>query len=158
MMGQLASALAHELNQPLGAILRNAEAAELFLQHEPPDLDELRAILADIRKDDQRAGDVIERLRGLLKRRSIEPRALAVAEALGNVAALTRADAAARHVNLEIEAAPGLPAVMSDRVHSAGAAQPAQRDGCRRGCTRRTTAGVRAGASRRQAHRPSGSQ
>ncbi len=117
MMGQLASALAHELSQPLGAILRNAEAAELFLQHEPPDLDELRAILADIREDDQRAGDVIERLRGLLKRRSVEPRALAVDEALGNVAALARADAAARHVNLDIEAAPGLPAVMGDRVH-----------------------------------------
>ena len=55
-MGQLASSLAHELNQPLGAILRNAEAAELFLQDPSPDLDEVRAILADIRKDDQRAG------------------------------------------------------------------------------------------------------
>ncbi len=60
-MGQLASSLAHELNQPLGAILRNAEAAELFLQDPSPDLDELRAILADIRKDDQRAGEVIDR-------------------------------------------------------------------------------------------------
>ena len=55
MMGQLASALAHELNQPLGAILRNAEAAELFMQTEKPDLEEIRAILADIRTDDQRA-------------------------------------------------------------------------------------------------------
>jgi PAS domain S-box-containing protein len=49
MMGQLASALAHEINQPLGAILRNAEAAELFIENESPDLDEIRAILADIR-------------------------------------------------------------------------------------------------------------
>lgn len=117
MMGQLASALAHELNQPLGAILRNAEAAELFLQHEPPDLDELRAILADIRKDDQRAGDVIERLRALLKRRSIEQRTLALVDLLGEVAALTHPDAAARHIKVEIEAAPGLPAVTGDRVH-----------------------------------------
>lgn len=117
MMGQLASALAHELNQPLGAILRNAEAAELFLQHESPDLDELRAILADIRKDDQRASAVIERLRMLLKRRSIEVRALAVGEVLGDVAALMRADAAARRVRLEIEAAPTLPKVLGDRVH-----------------------------------------
>ena len=54
MMGQLATALAHELNQPLGAILRNAEAAELFMQHENPNLDEVRAIISDIRKDDQR--------------------------------------------------------------------------------------------------------
>ena len=52
-MGQLASALAHELNQPLGAILRNAEAAEIFLQKEKPDLEEIRDILADIRKDDR---------------------------------------------------------------------------------------------------------
>src|SRR5206468_11783044 len=50
-MGQLASALAHELNQPLGAILRNAEAAEIFLLKPTPDLSEVRAILADIRKD-----------------------------------------------------------------------------------------------------------
>ncbi|MET1081598.1 MAG: PAS domain-containing protein [Burkholderiales bacterium] len=63
MMGQLASALAHELSQPLGAILRNTEAAGLFLQHDPPDLDELQAILVDIRQDEQRAGSVIKRLR-----------------------------------------------------------------------------------------------
>ena len=63
MLGQLASSLAHELNQPLGAILRNAEAAELFLQTDKPDLEEIRAIVADIRKDDQRAGEVIDRLR-----------------------------------------------------------------------------------------------
>ena len=58
-MGELAASLAHELNQPLGAILRNAEAAELFLQAFPPDLEEVRATLEDIRKDDQRAGAVI---------------------------------------------------------------------------------------------------
>src|SRR5208282_4600218 len=119
MMGQLASALAHELNQPLGAILRNAEAAELFLQHDPPDLDELRPILADIRADDQRARDVIERLRALLKRRSIEPRALVVADLLRNIALLTRADAAARGVTLEIESGSGLPQVLLNLVLNA---------------------------------------
>ena len=117
MLGQLASALAHELNQPLGAILRNAEAAELFLQHESPDLDELRAILADIRKDDQRASAVIERLRMLLKRRSIEVRALPLSDVFGDVAALMRADAAARRVKLEIEAVPTRLKVTGDRVH-----------------------------------------
>ena len=59
LMGQLASALAHEINQPLGAILRNAEAAELFLQNPSPDLKEVRESLADIRTDEQRAGEVI---------------------------------------------------------------------------------------------------
>jgi C4-dicarboxylate-specific signal transduction histidine kinase len=117
MMGQLASALAHELNQPLGAILRNAEAAELFMQDAEPNLDEVRAIIADIRKDDQRAGDVIDRLRALLKRRDIETRALSVSALLEEVRALTRADAAARGVKLAIQCAPDLPEIRGDRVH-----------------------------------------
>ena len=74
MMGQLASGLAHEINQPLASILRNAEAAELFLQHPSPDLDEIRAILSDIRSDDERAGHVIDRMRGLLKRQTLDTR------------------------------------------------------------------------------------
>jgi C4-dicarboxylate-specific signal transduction histidine kinase len=117
MMGQLATAIAHELHQPLGAILRNAEAAELFLDHDPPDLDELRAILIDIRADDKRAREVIDRLRALLKRRSIEPRVLSVADVMANIAALTRAEAAARGVSVEIEPAAGLPPIMGDGVH-----------------------------------------
>lgn len=117
MMGQLASALAHELSQPLGAILRNTEAAELFLEHEPPDLDELRAILADIRHDDQRAGGVIELLRSLLKRRDIDPHPLSVSELLENVVVLTRIDFSSRKVLLEVDAARGLPLVLSDSVH-----------------------------------------
>ena len=117
MMGQLASALAHEFSQPLGAILRNTEAAEIFLEHEPPDLDELRAILADIRHDDQRAGNVIDRLRALLKRRNFAPSALSVSELLGKVIALTRVDASVRKARLEIDAAAELPPVMGDPVH-----------------------------------------
>ena len=117
MMGQLATAIAHELHQPLGAILRNAEAAELFLDHNPPDLDELRAILADIRADDQRAREVIDRLRALLKRRTIEPLALAVADVLADIAALVRADATARNITVEMDSGLGLPPVMGDSVH-----------------------------------------
>jgi two-component system, LuxR family, sensor kinase FixL len=117
MMGQLATAIAHELHQPLGAILRNAEAAELFLDHDPPDLYELRAILVDIRADDQRAREVIDRLRALLKRRTIEPRVLAVADVLANIAALIRADATVRSILVEIDSGLGLPPVMGDSVH-----------------------------------------
>ena len=68
LLGQLASALAHELSQPLGAILRNVEAAEILLQTAAPDVGELRAIVKDILSDDRRAGQVIERLRSLLQR------------------------------------------------------------------------------------------
>ena len=116
-LGELSSALAHEINQPLGAILRNAEAAELFLQNDSPDLDEIRAILADIRKDDQRAGAVIDRMRGLLQRHEFETRTLGVAELIGEVAGLLRADAAARQVELEISVPENLPPVRGDRVH-----------------------------------------
>jgi len=117
MMGQLASALAHEINQPLGAILRNAEAAELFMQDKSPDLDEIRAILADIRKDDQRAGSVIERMRGLLKRQNLEKRLVDVGELVGGVAVLLHSDAATRHIKLELAVADHLPPVFGDVVH-----------------------------------------
>jgi signal transduction histidine kinase/ligand-binding sensor domain-containing protein len=115
-MGQLASSLAHELNQPLGAILRNAEAAELFLQEPSPDLDEVRAILADIRKDDQRAGEVIERMRALMKRREVERCLLDLNLLAGEVIALVRPDAELRRVRLVVEANPALPSVHGDRV------------------------------------------
>ena len=117
MMGQLASSLAHEINQPLGAILRNAEAAELFLQHESPDLAEIHAILADIRADDQRASAVIERMRALLRRHELEKKPLEVAEYVGDVVMLLQADAAARKVSLGLELPNDLPQVLGDRVH-----------------------------------------
>ena len=115
-MGQLASSLAHELNQPLGAILRNAEAAELFLQDPSPDLDEVRAILADIRKDDQRAGAVIDRMRALMKRREVERRLLDLNLLAGEVVTLVRPDAEMRQVRLALETDPALPPVHGDRV------------------------------------------
>jgi two-component system, LuxR family, sensor kinase FixL len=116
-MGQLTAALAHELNQPLGAILRNAEAAEIFLQKEKPDLEEVRAILADIRKDDQRAGNVISRMRSLLKRRSLELIPLDIRELLNEAVTLAQPDARARQVSLILQVPMKLPDVRGDRVH-----------------------------------------
>ncbi len=117
VMGQLASALAHEISQPLGAILRNAEAAELFLQNASPDLEEIRAILADIRKDDHRAGAVIDRMRALLKRNKLDKRPVNVGELVGGVVALIRLDAITRRVRLEVVVADDLPPVCGDLVH-----------------------------------------
>ncbi len=116
-MGQLTSALTHELNQPLGAILRNTEAAEIFLQNPQPNLTEVRAILADIRKDDQRAGAVIDRLRNLLKRRQLVSSRLDLREVVEDTVALARSDAAAREVRLTLELPARLPPVKGDRVH-----------------------------------------
>ena len=116
MMGQLASALAHELNQPLGAILRNAEAAELFIRASPPNLQEVCAILADIRKDDQRAGDVIDRMRALLQRREFQWSDLDLNALVEEVAGLLRTDAEARRLKVSLELALPAPPVRGDRV------------------------------------------
>jgi PAS domain S-box-containing protein len=117
LLGQLASATAHELNQPLGAILRNAEAGELMLQEPELDLNELRAVLADIHGDVQRASAVIDRLRSLLKRRVLQLQPIQLESVIDEVVALVRADAAARRVKLFFSAGPGLPRVQGDRIH-----------------------------------------
>lgn len=91
-VGELTTSIAHELNQPLGSILTNAETAELMLKAASPDLDEIRHILADIRRDDQRASEVIRRLRSVLKKTPFEIRNLelndTVREAIGLAAAV----------------------------------------------------------------------
>jgi two-component system sensor kinase FixL len=116
-LGQLSSALAHEINQPLGAILRNAEAAELFLRQDPPDVEELRAILVDIRRDDQRASSVIDRMRSLLKRRELQFETLAVDELVGQVTTLLHAEAQAHQVTLRVDVPQEIPRVKGDRVY-----------------------------------------
>jgi len=116
-MAQLASGLAHELNQPLGAILRNAEAAQLLLQSSPPDLEEIRAILADICKDDHRAGEVIDHMRALLKRRGLERVELDLSKLVSEVLVLVQPDAASRSVRLAVEVPRALRRVLGDRVH-----------------------------------------
>ena len=117
VLGQLASSLAHELSQPLGAILRNTEAAEMLLDAERPDVEELRAIVADIHRDDRRAGEVIDGLRALLKRRQMVSQTLFLDGLVNDVQAVIRADAVSRHVMIDWQVEPGLPPVAGDRVH-----------------------------------------
>jgi signal transduction histidine kinase len=116
-MGELATALAHELNQPLGAILRNAEAAEHLLQDAAPDLDELRAIVADIKRDDQRAGGVIDRLRSLLRQHRVTLQPTDLPQLVDEVISLTFADAAARGIRIVAEVPAGIAAARCDRIH-----------------------------------------
>jgi signal transduction histidine kinase len=116
-LGQLAASIAHELNQPLGAILRNAGAAERLLQKADPDIQELRAIVADIRADDRRASTVIERMRALLTRHSLDFEALDLKEVLHEAAELLKYEASQRALTLKVVTAPGLPPVHGDRVH-----------------------------------------
>ena len=96
--GEFSSSLAHELNQPLGSILTNAETAELILNSQSPDLDEVREILADIRRDDQRASEVIRRLRSFTKRTMFETKDVDVNELMREVFDFLSSQASARNV------------------------------------------------------------
>ncbi len=116
-VGELTTSVAHELNQPLGAILSNAEAAEMFLMADPPALNEVRDILADIRKDDQRASEVIRRMRKLLRKQELAPRSIEINEAVEDVLKLLSVAASARKVTLKFEREEALPRVWCDPVH-----------------------------------------
>jgi two-component system, LuxR family, sensor kinase FixL len=116
-MGELAASLAHELNQPLGAILSNAEAAELFLQQDPPPLHEVREILVEIRKDDQRAGDIIHRMHTLLRKHELALQPLHLTELVQDVLKLVGADAALRKTPIQADLMPDPPPLLGDRVH-----------------------------------------
>ncbi|MBK7991446.1 MAG: GHKL domain-containing protein [Comamonadaceae bacterium] len=103
VVGELTGAIAHEINQPLGAILTsNAEAAEMILASGARRPDELRQILADIRRDDLRASEVIRRLRGLLAKHQVENQRFNLNEAVGDVTSILRAEARRRGATLEI--------------------------------------------------------
>jgi signal transduction histidine kinase len=115
-MGALTASLAHELNQPLTAILSNAQAAQRILKAEPTKRDEILEILTEIVEDDKRAGDVIYRLRGLLKKGGLEFALLDVNEMVGEVARLVSGDAVLRNVAVRLDLAPHLPLVRGDRV------------------------------------------
>ncbi|HMM87943.1 sensor histidine kinase [Bradyrhizobium sp.] len=114
--GELSSSIAHELNQPLGSILTNAETAELILQSDNPDLGEIREILADIKRDDQRAGEVIRRLRAFLKRTPFETRDIDLNEIIGEVFKFLSVQASARNVALYLQAAPGMLRIKGDPI------------------------------------------
>src|SRR5262249_7683717 len=105
------------INQPLGAILSNADAAEMLLESSAPSLDQVREILGDIRKDDLRACEVIRHLRALLKKRELEIQPVDLNDVLSDVVLMVRAESRRRGVILVTEPADGLPLVHGDKVH-----------------------------------------
>jgi PAS domain S-box-containing protein len=115
-MGELAASLAHELRQPLTAILSNAQAALRFLAAASPDLDEVRTILADIVADDQRAGEVIHRLHQLLRRGELERRPLDLNEVIREVVRLMYSEVVMKNVTVILDLGADLPPVPGDRV------------------------------------------
>lgn len=99
-VGELTTSIAHELNQPLGSILTNAETAELMLKSAQPDLVEIQQILADIRRDDQRASEVIRRLRSVLKKTPFEIRDIELNDTVREAIGFVKALAAGRRITL----------------------------------------------------------
>ena len=114
--GQLSASIAHELNQPLGAILNNAEAAALIIESPSPDLEEIKTIINDIKRDDQRASEVIKRLRRLLTRGGFDPQEVDLNEVVREVLQIVSAQAAARDVRLDSKLAQERLRVNGDRV------------------------------------------
>jgi two-component system, LuxR family, sensor kinase FixL len=115
-MGQLTASLAHELNQPLAGILTNARAGLRFLDAARPDLDEIRAILIDIVADDKRAGEVIQRVRDLLRKGEPKHVLLDLNTLVQDVVRLLSSDAIIRSVSIRLELAPEPVLVYGDRV------------------------------------------
>ncbi len=115
-MGELAASLAHELNQPLTAILSNAQAAQRFLAANPTDLEEVREILKDIVQDNSRAGEVIHRMRALVKKGELDIMPLDLAALIRDVVLLVRSDATLHNIHVSLEVDTHLPPVRGDKV------------------------------------------
>jgi two-component system sensor kinase FixL len=115
-LGELAGSLAHELNQPLTAILSNAQAAQRFMATEPINLAEVREILQDLVNDNHRASEVLRKIRALVKKGELEAAALSLASVVGDVALLVHSDAIVRGIRMCLNIAPQLPSIYGDKV------------------------------------------
>jgi len=116
LVGELSGSLVHELGQPLGAVLANAETARLLLDEAVPDRDELSVILTDIQDDSVRAGQIIHGMRTFLKQQEIEFHPLDVGHLLTEVEKLATPDATLRRAKLFLNVAGGLPQISGHRV------------------------------------------
>jgi PAS domain S-box-containing protein len=115
-MGELAASIAHEVNQPLSAIVNNGSACLRWLNGAAPDLDEAREAARRIIRDGNRAGEVIARIRALLRKTDTGKARLDINQTVREVVALTRNEAAGKGVAIRMELAAGLAPVLGDRV------------------------------------------
>jgi signal transduction histidine kinase/ABC-type uncharacterized transport system substrate-binding protein len=114
----LSSSVAHELNQPLGAILSNTEAAQMLLKSSPPDLVQIGEILSDIIRDEQRAGEIILGLRNLLNdRKETDLQALDLNQSVPELVKIVTPEMVKREINLRTVLAPEVLPVRADPIH-----------------------------------------
>jgi C4-dicarboxylate-specific signal transduction histidine kinase len=115
-MGQLTASIVHEVSQPIAATVLNAQAALRWLGAQPPNLNEVRQILNQITDDSTRAGDIIDRIRALIKKAPPRKEGLEINEAILEVIALTRGEVLQNGVSVRTQLAEGLPLIQADRV------------------------------------------
>jgi C4-dicarboxylate-specific signal transduction histidine kinase len=115
-MGHLTASIAHEVNQPIAAVVTHAHAALRWLGARRPDLDEVRQALDHIIKDGNRASDVIGRIRGLINKVPPRDDPLDINQAILDATALTRSELERHRIALQIELAQELPVVQGDRI------------------------------------------
>jgi len=116
MLGEVAGSIAHELNQPLAAIVNNANACLGLLPSGSPDLDEMREALTDIVSDAERGAAIIQRVREMASRTVPQRMSVRLADVVNDIVALTATEAVARGVVIHAEVGPDLPVVLGDRI------------------------------------------
>ena len=116
VMGELSASIAHEINQPLAAIITNGHACERFLTFSPPDLDEVKDAVGEIVRDGRRASEVLKRIRAMSKNSAPERGQVDVNQAIAEVLALTRDELLRHRVSVQTDLHSNLPTIMADRV------------------------------------------
>ena len=115
-IGELTTSLAHEINQPLTAIQSNAEAGKRFLSQSAPDLGEVGQILEDIIRDDRRAGEVVKKVRALVRKEEPQSEILDLNKTIQDVAAIVWGESLLQGLSIITELSPGLKEIRADRV------------------------------------------
>jgi PAS domain S-box-containing protein len=115
-LGELAASIAHEVNQPLAAVIANASASLRWLAGTTPNLDEARQAVSRIIRDGNRASDVISRIRALMRKTDTEKSRLNVNNVIHEVAALTESELRRNGIALRMDLAPDLSLVVGDRI------------------------------------------
>jgi len=116
VMGELSASIAHEINQPLSAIITNGRACERFLDFSPPDLDEVKDAVGEIVRDGKRASEVLSRIRAMSRNSAPERGPVDVNLAIAEVLALTRDELHRHRISVMTELHSNLPVTMADRV------------------------------------------